>query len=196
MSSIHQQPEPGGKRKPQVVVRAEKYFVCSSCGVMVEIPEDVVGQLVIAVDPAPQEKTVEQSVACEETTPAATIPLAPPRPKRPKQPKRTHLTGEIIDGLRVPRSAELDRALAWVTFHLKVLDRQGSELKRLKKLLENESTARGPCLRPHGYAKKFADIELQNSLGHPCEDHAHSNVSMVPERRLQNASQTQERGPP
>ncbi|WDI40258.1 hypothetical protein [Bremerella sp. P1] len=167
MSSSHEQPEQRGVRMPEVVVRAGKTYVCSSCGTLVEIPADVVGQLVNAVDPMPQEVCVgepsaeeppahaepvskvsthhepqPQPVLIEEPAPRSTLQGArPARPKRPRQPKRDAFTNTIIDGLRVPSAKELDRALTWVSFHLKVLDRQGSEITRLKKLLKKQSTA-------------------------------------------------------
>ncbi|QDU74347.1 hypothetical protein Pan97_13540 [Bremerella volcania] len=196
MSSNHR-PEQNGalsrERKPQVVVRAGKTYVCSSCGTLVEIPADVVGQLVIAVDPSQSDETVEPSPVSEKPSRTTPIAKAPPRPKRPQPPKRVSFTGETIDGLRVPSAKQLDRAFSWVTFHLKVLDRQGSEIKRLKNLLSKE---RVPCPRPRGHAMKAPAVESIGGHDPHSERHAHEDVGMVPERRPNCASQTSERGPP
>lgn len=183
MSTPNEQPECSGKlsteSQPQVVVRAGKYYVCSACGTMVEIPADVVGQLVFAVDPSPQAHDSPQrepqpsdppepaSMPAQPSSPVSTHhsggrarPVAhttqatkswgqdtatvgqqqharPPRPRRPKAPQRPLYAGQTIDGLVVPTASSLDRAIAWVTFHLTVLDRQGNEFNRLKKLLKN-----------------------------------------------------------
>lgn len=157
MSYAKQQSDPHGassqENTPQIVVRAGKHYICSVCGTLVEIPADVVGQLVIAVDPAPQDlsdsppadqpKPVPQQPTGDEDSsksPPATSNkrTMPPRPSRPKQPRRKSFNGQMIDGLRVPSAEELDRAFAWVTFHLTVLDRQGTEVKRLQKLLRKQ----------------------------------------------------------
>lgn len=214
MSSSHEQPEHSGKlsteRKPQVVVRADKYFVCSACGVLVEVPADVVGQLVIAVDPSPQESQVNQSPAQEEpsllepaeearasltkSTQAVTVEPSPSpslpqshrllRPKRPKRPKGECFTGELIDGLRVPTANELDRALVWVSFHLKVLDRQGSEINRLKKLLKKRLSQSGPCVRPGQTAETATAQEVFRTGDHQTGSHAHENVTMAPVTKI------------
>ncbi|WDI41362.1 hypothetical protein [Bremerella sp. P1] len=160
MSTNHAQPDQRGtrstERKPQVVVRAGKTFLCSSCGTLVEVPADVVGQLVVAVDSSPQEAPAEPSVADEQPPQVEPDPTVTPaksssckdsprpshapkhRPQRPSAPKKSHLIGEMIDGLKVPSAKQLDRALAWVSFHLKVLDRQGTEKNRLRKLLKKQ----------------------------------------------------------
>ncbi|WDI40861.1 hypothetical protein [Bremerella sp. P1] len=206
-SSSHAQPDPSGsfsrENAPQVVVRAGKTYVCSACGTLVEIPVDVVGQLVMAVEPSsPDEK---EETEPEEQVPAQTsktlvevaAPRLPPkkvrpqRPNRPQQPARETLVGELIDGLRVPSAKELDRALAWVSFHLKVLDRQGSEIRRLKKLLKNQSSERvpGPCLP--GRAK---EITREEPVGRACgarHRHAPADLGVAP--MVDNAN---ERGPP
>lgn len=204
MSSSHEPPEQNGalsrESKPQVVVRAGKYYVCSSCGTMVEIPADVVGQLVVAVDPVPQATPLQEQpstpvpinsdvseihsdgVAVENrSTLSTSTKLRPPQPKRPKQPQKQVFIGEIIDGLQVPSARQLDRALAWVSFHLQVLDRQGSELKRLQKLLKDHPTSRVPCPGPRGHAKEVAVQELRGPCNHPSEKHAHEEVSMAPD---------------
>lgn len=166
------QPDPAGsfsiENGPEVVVRAGKYYVCSSCGTLVEIPADVIGQLVIVVKPEPPVETPsEESSKTKPTASAAaddqakpspgpsahaahgsqasmgTTPLPsktkqhhPSRPSRPKQPGRVSFVGQTIDGLVVPSAEQLDRAFAWVTFHLTVLDRQGAEIKRLQKVIK------------------------------------------------------------
>ncbi|QDU75774.1 hypothetical protein Pan97_28160 [Bremerella volcania] len=197
MSSNHHTSEQNGalsrERKPQVVVRAGKTYVCSSCGTLVEIPADVVGQLVIAVDPSQSDETVEPSPVSEKPSRATPIAKAPPRPKRPQPPKRVSFTGETIDGLRVPSSQQLDRAFSWVTFHLKVLDRQGSEIKRLKNLLRQQPM---PCRDPREHAMKASAAESNRLHDQSCERHAREDEDMVPERRPNCASQTSERGPP
>ncbi|MFN3152525.1 hypothetical protein [Bremerella sp.] len=181
MSSSPAHPQPSDQRstecQPQVVVRAGKHYVCSACGTLVEIPAEVVGQLVIAVDPAPQSKSPRQAdsrkedpqtenaqpgkpqvAAAPSRRPIASLPssggdgrgtsashstqttrrLKPARPRHPKRPPRENFAGQTIDGLIVPTGAKLDRALAWVSFHLRVLDRQGTEFDRLRKLLKKQ----------------------------------------------------------
>lgn len=167
-----QQPDPHGsfstENAPEVVVRADKYYVCSSCGTLVEIPAEVAGQLVIAVNPKPSAaasttkpplpsqpaSSVSHKHAAGATPPASTTTQATPRPRadrssnaqqpnprparpsRPKRPTPVSYVGKTIDGLVVPSAEQLDRALKWVAFHLRVLDRQGEELKRLKQKLK------------------------------------------------------------
>ncbi|WDI45159.1 hypothetical protein [Bremerella sp. P1] len=227
MSAAHAQPEPSGQRsterKPQVVVRAGKTYVCSACGTLVEIPEDVVGQLVLAVDPPTEVSHVEPSPAQEtaspqtpqknnayesrahlttrthlvavEDPPPRSIPQKhrPPKPNRPRQPKRTSFTDQLIDGLRVPSAKELDRALAWVSFHLKVLDRQGSEIHRLKKLLKKQ---RVPCPPPGAPSKSDATHSTPSRACRAKQTHAQADLGVAPENGLPGANQLQERGPP
>ncbi|QDU77651.1 hypothetical protein Pan97_47230 [Bremerella volcania] len=205
MSTTHHLPKANGafsrENKPQVVVRAGKHYVCSSCGTMVEIPADVVGQLVIAIDPAPKVEEPQQQpstpvsknadVSIGNSDDAAverrSTLFAPAKPVA-KRPKQKRFVGEMIDGLKVPSAGRLDRALAWVTFHLKVLDRQGSEIKRLKKLLKKESV---PCPRPHGHAMKVAGHESRRPCRQEQASHAHEDVGMSP-----NTDPAKERGPP
>ena len=167
-----QQPDPHGsfstENAPEVVVRADKYYVCSSCGTLVEIPAEVAGQLVIAVNPKPSAgasttkpplpsppassvsfqhaagatppaspTTQATPKPCADRSPTARQPSPrPARPGRPKQPKSVSFVGQTIDGLVVPSGQQLDHALKWVAFHLRVLDRQGEELQRLKQQLK------------------------------------------------------------
>ncbi|WDI43116.1 hypothetical protein [Bremerella sp. P1] len=201
MSSASQQPEKSGSRSqenvPQVVVRAGKTFLCSSCGTLVEVPADVVGQLVVAVGHSPQDSSegapvVQQERAVDDTPERSTGQKSrPARPARPKQPTRDSFTGQTIDGLRVPSSQELDRALAWVSFHLKVLDRQGSEIKRLKKLLKQQPTAQVPCPRSAGHAKKVTLQETHEFPGQRLQEHAQADQGMAANRDNQH-----KRGPP
>ncbi|QDU73781.1 hypothetical protein Pan97_07810 [Bremerella volcania] len=207
-SSSHAQLEQRGKlsneSKPQVVVRAGKYFVCSACGTMVEVPADVVGQLVIAVDPAAQEEEVDTSPPqnqsrTEKPTPNKPVPTStpspstarqtsqPPRPKQPRHHSHQGFTSKIIDGLAVPSAGQLDRAMAWVSFHLKVLDRQGSEIKRLKKLLKQHPTSRVPCPSPRGHAHAETKQERAGCMRHEIQ----KDVSMAP-----TTDHVKERGPP
>ena len=209
----------------QVVVRAGKYFACSSCGVMVELPEEVVGQLVLAVAPsspestepepaepetvarqsaAPAEATAKipaqparpsSAVAVSSTSPASSVrPQRPPRPRRPRTPARESFAGQIIDGLRVPTGGQLDRALAWVSFHLRVLDRQSGELNRLQKLLKQQRVA-GP--QPRGDAKVDTPQEPVHSARGTQPQHAQADLGVAPNRDIQTQrGPPQRRGPP
>ena len=234
MSAFPTQPNPvtpgGGfsaENAPQVVVRAGKTFVCSACGTLVEIPPEIVGQLVLAVEPSSQETPAAKSAirddvsqeAPREVTPAAVVTPSrtttasgtrsedhprrsmsgrslPARPKRPQRPAPVSLAGEVIDGLRVPSGDQLDRALAWVSFHLRVLDRQGSEIERLQKLLKDRPASPVPRPSPLGRAEKanqqVADAPARDASGR----HAHEDVSMAPEAFDECDSSAQERGPP
>lgn len=194
---------------PQVVVRADKYFVCSACGVLVEIPPEVVGQLVLAAAPLPQDPEAKETPSQEEPATATAPPVpgstdakqvSPLRPKLPQRPKRPNYVGETIDGLQVPSGQQLDRALQWVSFHLRVLDRQKVEINRLKKLLKQQSAGIAstdtmqasrqhpktpmhhsgvPCSRPRGH----------NDPQQPT--HAHKDVSIALNKHDEN-----KRGPP
>jgi len=207
MSSIRpQQPDPSGsfspENAPQVVVRAGKHYVCSACGTLVEIPAEVVGQMVLmpqqdssAEEVSPPEMDGESSAAqpsqgfgdsSTTTAPSKRTrshnarpksisqPSRPALPKRPKRPSAVLCVGQSIDGLIVPSAQQLGRALAWVSFHLKVLDRQGSELKHLKKA--QKQRCRG---------------ERQATEKHPPPKHAHA-----PKGKEPKSDSTHERGPP
>ncbi|MFN3151069.1 hypothetical protein [Bremerella sp.] len=185
MASFHQQqqqPEPSGsfseENAPQVVVRAGKHYVCSSCGTLVEIPAEVVGQLVLAAAPSPQEEASPPTPPQAPSTVIAAPSPQPPRPKRPSKPQRPSFVGETIDGLRVPSANELDRALAWVSFHLRVLDRQGSEIKRLQKAIED----RNPPVQQASDRRAQAEPAQQDASSEP--------------QPSQNHTDQQERGPP
>lgn len=215
-SPTHRQPssQRSPERQPQVVVRAGKHYVCSACGTWVEIPADVVGQLVIAVDPAPQPAEPSQDKPPQEDAKQAVVPpessqtpasepqpkssgisrssddghtassssVTPtaqqPKPARPRQPKippRESYAGQTIDGLIVPTAGQLDRALNWVTFHLTVLDRQGAECNRLRKLLKKQ--------RRH-YGKAKPDGGIQN----PPSSKTNAPVISSPPRSLARKS--------
>jgi len=158
-----------GQSNPQVVVRAGKYFLCSACGTMVQVPEDVVGQLVTTFAATSRElpeqaPTAEQAPSEQEpvaeTIAATTPPTASVAAKtKAKTSSRVRLHFERIDGLVVPTSKQLDRALAWVSFHLKVLDRQGTELHRLKKQCQRCQASQVPCPRPRGHAFLGQEVE-------------------------------------
>ncbi|QDU74692.1 hypothetical protein Pan97_17050 [Bremerella volcania] len=198
MSAVHQQPTESRSRStqraPQVVVRAGKTFLCSACGTLVQVPEDVVGQLVIAVERSTEDPYRREERASVEpshdvppqprSTPAKTCP---PRPGRPKRPAPDGRAAQIIDGLRVPLAGELDRALAWVSFHLKVLDRQGSEVKRLKKLLKQSMS----CSRSRGHAKEPAARRSHGPVSHALERHAQADLDVSP-----GVDDAHQRGPP
>lgn len=187
-SSPHVNPDRQGslsqENAPRVVVRAGKYFVCSSCGTMVEIPADVVGKMVLVLEQYPPGQAEPRHPSAESsstdnpppivvanqpapTTRRRTVPTSAPsassaaragssprhssspgnrpaRPERPRRPGPASFAGRLIDGLRVPSGQELDRALAWVTFHLQVIDRQVAEIQRLKKLLKQRPVPARP----------------------------------------------------
>ncbi|QDU75297.1 hypothetical protein Pan97_23270 [Bremerella volcania] len=199
MSQAHAPSDPCGSfpkgNAPQVVVRAGKTFVCSACGTLVEIPADVVGQLVITVGPPPPDPPDAELASRENQTLAQTSrstsqckKTRPPQPRRPQQPAPTAFAGEIIDRLRVPSAKQLDRAFGWVSFHLQVLDRQGSEIKRLRNLLKQR---RVPCPRPRGHVDEVAVQAPVAPSPQQQARYAHEDVSMAP--AIDNAK---ERGPP
>ncbi|MEW4565748.1 hypothetical protein AB1K70_24720 [Bremerella sp. JC770] len=202
MSAAHDQTAPGGtlstESKPQVVVRAGKYFICTACRTLVEVPPDVVGQLVTTahteptapVAPAAPEEPRPQPTAPEDSRPKVLTPApssGKTSPRAPRQKKR--FRGEIIDGLRVPSSRQLDRALGWVTFQLKVLDRQGSELHHLQKRHQKRVSQQVPSPRPRGHAE--AEHNAPTTSNKESVRHAHEDVSMAPKQ-----DPPQDRGPP
>lgn len=223
-----------GANQPQIVVRAGKHYVCSSCGVLVEIPADVVGQLVLVVDHTSQEEPVDPTPSesatfaplAEDSSPdplegpaVASSQAAPAndklavetprqassqttraaRPGRPKQPQRNAFAGTMIDGLKVPTAAELDRALNWVSFHLKVLDRQGSEIKRLRKLLKKQNV---PSPSVQGDAHEVDKRPSVDASPKASKDHAHLGMNMAndDDHPVNDSPSTvakmKERGPP
>jgi len=155
MLSTHQPPPDrsdadGGlshESAPQVIVRAGKTWVCSACGVLIELPPEVVGQLVIQPEPAPPEPSQSQppdedSFAEEpaQEMPGEPSPKIDPRPAQERSPRsstrpkrRPHVAAqaERIDGLIVPTTGQLRRLLAWINYRCQRL----AELKRCEKQL-------------------------------------------------------------
>ncbi|QDU73637.1 hypothetical protein Pan97_06350 [Bremerella volcania] len=269
MSSSPAQPKTSDQRsterRSQVVVRAGRHYVCSACGTWVEIPADVVGQWVIAVDSSPQPDQPSQGDPPQEdaekegasvdkpqvpantprwasswvspnggggraTSASCFAPITqrpkPARPRRPKTPLRDSYTGQTIDGLIVPAAAKLDRALSWVTFHLTVLDRQGTEFNRLRKLLKKQRGQHGRAATDHAILDR-ADLQKHSRVPRPSllgrarrssvrarQSDAHAHVSMASQaigvltrwhrksatpscqRRLRTWKRIQGRGPP
>ncbi|MFN3149461.1 hypothetical protein [Bremerella sp.] len=200
-------------QSPQVVVRAGKTYVCSACGTLVEIPAEVVGQLVLATNPAakadppkpapsqpttPKPTSIDSSDSKEQASGVAvaqrspSIKRRPPQPRRPQPPTRENFVGQQIDGLTVPSAKQLDRAFAWVSFHLRVLDRQNSEINRLRKRINQPPESRVPCPRPRGHAEKTTQQETHQPHDQQHPKHAHEDVSMAPEER----DDQHKRGPP
>ena len=196
MSTSHKQPEHRDSRTPQVVVRADKYYLCSACGTLVEIPPEVVGQLVLVAGETTEAPTAAET-PCVETSPSPKLQAqSPPRPKRPKQPARVSFVGETIDGLRVPSAKQLDRALNWVSFHLRVLDRQGSELKRLEKKVKQRAPSEVPSPHPRGHAKEVDAQQPTDSSHGAYQQHGHERVGMASESHKPQRRAAKERGPP
>ncbi len=203
-TSTSAQPEPQGtdstENAPQVVVRAGKTFVCTACGTLVEIPADVVDQFEIPASTTsnkPQEKPQAKSpppsdppktsspktsspMPASSNKPASTRPpLTPQTPhQRSGRPirQRVRLAGKIIDGLRVPSASQLDRAFSWVTYQLKVVDRQDSEIKRLKKLLKANAKFASSCPRPRDHENSNEDTNSAGSESRAKPTHAHALV--------------------
>ncbi|MEW4565396.1 hypothetical protein AB1K70_22915 [Bremerella sp. JC770] len=200
MSFPHAQPETEGalsrENAPQVVVRAGKTFLCSACGTLVEVPPDVIGQLVVVPNPSPQAEPAQPRptpAKPSSSKPAMTkrSPASPPRPRHPKRPERPDLTGTTIEGLHVPSGGQLHRALAWVSFHLKVLDRQGSELQHVQKSFKRRTKHRVPCSRPRGHAspKKPQQPPSVGPSSAPSQPHPDKPIAPGPDP-------TNKRGPP
>jgi len=224
MVSLPTQPsETGGGRScrsaPQVVVRAGKTWVCSACGVLVEVPPELVGQMVIvpeeAEQPEPAAASLADEVASREEAPPAevgadTAPCARQaegnspaarlrRPKRPRWPAEVSSPRERIDGLIVPTTQEMDRLWAWVSYRLKQLDL----LKQQENVLhQSPAKRRRPQGRtapkrlvsgnpPRRHAEKVPLRKRKDPLpGQPAR-HAYADVSMAPE-----LNKKQGRGPP
>jgi len=208
------QSEPRGgrspERAPQVVVRAGKTWICSACGVMVEVPPEVVGQMVMVPEPTPPQDTVEPGLASAtpsheaqtEEQPAGEIPspVEPleekpsPRPTCPRRSSRSNSDQPRIDGLIVPTPKQLQRLMAWVEYRLARLD----VLKKQEKML-----LRIPSNRP----RKAPSRQAPSRQAPP--RHAHPDVSMAPiqkprkarpkipcHRRARPAPRAKDRGPP
>ncbi len=126
-----------------------------------------------------------------------------PRPAHPKTPPRVTFAGQSIDGLVVPTAGKLDRAVAWVMFQLRVLDRQEAEYKQLRKVLkkrrrqqgptaaehwsrdrsDTKERSRGPCLRPRGYADRSLNESPAGVPSGARRRHAHADEGMAPQNR-------------
>jgi len=200
----HNPVTPGGglsnESPPQVVVRAGKTYVCSACGTLVEIPADVVGQLIVvpaaaereeeaasSIDrerPAPdkRESSVkpERLVKPESSVPAETRLL---RPSRPQPPRPATSRRERIDELVVPTTKEMERLLAWIEYRLQQL----RLLKQQEKQLTPKKRPQVPCCHPRRPAKPIP-VRPRKGL---MRRHAHADVGMAPELGDGN-----ERGPP
>jgi len=198
MSSHHAQPDRSGQhspeRTPQVVVRAGKCFVCSSCGVMVEIPADVVGQMVVVAEQPTNEATEDEPTAERNSNPPKLARrVETPRPHSAEPSNCDAIAFRKIDGLRVPTGGQLSRALGWVGFQLKVLDRQGSELARLEKLLNKRARKAASCSARRAPAKTRESQTPQLNAGQQSQSDAPTMVSKPdsPKSRC-----PKERGPP
>jgi len=170
-SPIHtQQPEARGGRSsesvPQVVVRAGKTWICSACGVLVEVPADVVGQLVVVPEQAAPEEPAQASPAHEsptheppEPTPPAVSAETEPAPRALARPSQAiDPSRQRVDGLTVPTPREMHRLLAWIDYRLRRLkDLQGEEnaLTRLR--------MRGPCCGALKHAQE--DLGVAPGMG-------------------------------
>lgn len=204
MKPADAQLEPNGafspENTPKVVVRAGKHFVCSSCGTQVEIPDEIVGQLVLVPEDASQKQASEeltsQRTPVQTRSPQKHRPpcdsrrsACPPQPKCRRRSTPRHFAGRLIEGLLVPSGKQLDRAISWVSFHLKVLDRQGSEIQRLRKLL-HQPTVPGAPPRPHAN-----DVAAQQPQK-PSDPKVLEDASIAPIARNASQGNTPERGPP
>ena len=102
--SSRKRPKPIGasshENAPQVVVRAGKHYVCSACGTWVEIPADVVGQLVYVASPAndappsgmSKDTPEVPSQVHPEKPPEATPPVVPTPPAKASPTPNTQNT--------------------------------------------------------------------------------------------------------
>ena len=144
-------------------------------------------------DASPEKPIPPETPQAKE--PPATKPPSPtavddvPSPKRRKpsfQPKhnqklpRLSFAGQQIDGLTVPTAGQFDRAFAWVSYQLKILDRKHTEFAGLKKLLRKQKKTQAPSPRPRGPTKPATSPVSSESDGPAKPRHAHQDVSMVP----------------
>ncbi len=130
------------------------------------------------------------------STTAASSGAQPTRPTHPKRPPRPSFAGQLIDGLRVPQPKQLDRAFAWVTHHLTVLDRKDSELQQLAKLLKQQKKNQVPCPRPRRPVIKITTPPKSEGKDHPGRSQAHEDVSITPQKIDPGGKQRRERAPP
>ncbi len=202
---------------PQVVVRAGKTYLCSSCGTLIEVPADVVGQYVLVPAsaeaaengnaakgnaekrPSPRQATPSSSRSSSTTSGPSTSNKTQattsqdnakrlPLPSRPKRPRRPSFAHQKIDGLHVPSSGEMDRAFHWVSYQLKVLDRKESEIRRLRKLLKPSVKEPTPRRRP---VRPPREVPVKQP-----EKHVHEDVDMAPQSQAPGSTHAHERAPP
>ncbi|WP_207395212.1 hypothetical protein [Bremerella alba] len=143
--------------------------------------------------------TTQAELVSGEASPGVAIsPETPPlRTKRRKQPSQVGPQRRRIDGLQVPAADEMERAFAWVSFHLKLLGLQGSQMKRLQKVLKRRQ--RQARLVPEtlhasedqsGSMVKKKPMPMLKPVGQPVRtgrSHAHVDVSMTPDRTRREA---------
>lgn len=95
-SSSREQPDQHGslspENAPQIVVRAGKHFICSACGVLVEIPADVVGQLVLVPAQSVPSEPDEQSGSPENPPPSNSSEHAAAEAPGESQPRSPAVT--------------------------------------------------------------------------------------------------------
>jgi len=195
MESVHEQAKTRGglstESAPQVVVRGGETFVCLACGVMIRLPDDVVGQVVLPVEASPRPEPTSTSTGQEEPAregaAEATSPPAMERPQPCERPKTQtpHLeqlpqvapARERIDGLVVPTTRELERLLAWIDYrltrlgHLQRWEKQLTPPKaRRRKATFAHATASGSEHRPRSAAKK---VPLRQRMP---KEHSHAEL--------------------
>ncbi len=101
------------------------------------------------------------------------------RPKHNQQLPRLNFAGQQIDGLTVPTAGQFDRAFAWVSYQLKVLDRKHTEFAGLKKLLRKQKKQQTQSPRPPRPTKPTTAPVPSESDGPAKPSHAHEDVSMA-----------------
>ncbi|MBA2113444.1 hypothetical protein [Bremerella alba] len=229
MSSTHVQPEKNGalsrENVPQVAVRAGKVFLCSACETLVEVPAQVVGRMMVVTNQSSQQEPVGESLAQEKPPQKESPKTRPPQPKRPTQPVPARSEPRRIDGIRVPSTGELERAFAWVSFHLKLLGLQGTEAKRLKRLRKQykqrqqpaspqNQPVKVPSSRPQRPSKKVpargpmglrkpaeeshsgADVSVPTGQNPPSSQAANSVPKFLTRHGLRRSRKAKDRGPP
>ncbi len=216
MSQFKQPPDPPA---PEVIVRAGKTFVCLACGTLVEIPAEYVGQMVtvpaasaeaarpkpvapqpVATPEKPSSETSAQGKPTAADAASANTTRKKPSPAQAAR-RRPNYINHIIDGLVVPSGRQLDRAVAWVCFRLKTLERQDDEIRQLKRLLRKLQRQKQPVTRLHTPSAKL-DGNTISTCNHTCVPTEHAKAS-VPTQNLSESPTTekhnqkhQERGPP
>ncbi len=213
MSSNHESPEQDGaishENQPQVIVRGGKTYVCSACGTLVEIPADIAEQFVLVKPSAAENEKPKEPPQPPEHSRSSDSPKQPtsatssnrsltslasgPPPRRQtplNRPPRPNFIGKTIDGLRVPSAHQLDRAVNWVSYQLKILDRQHTEVHRLAKLLkQQQKKTTASCRKPRPDSAPARPVKKYPK-------HAHEDVSMAPQSSFDHADVAHKRGPP